>query len=69
MTLIDNSPELIKASTLEMFQSLDTKKYIKIGHDNNIDLQIYSATHTPPSTPRMQLPNVFKKHYEEQLGN
>ena len=69
MTLIDNSPELIKASTLEMFQSLDTKKYIKIGHDNNIDLKIYSATHTPPSTPRMQLPNVFKKHYEEQLGN
>ena len=69
MTLIDNSPELIKASTLEMFQSLDIKKYKKIDVENHIDLEIYSATHTPISTPRMQLPNAFKKYYEEQVRN
>ena len=66
--LVDNSPELIKASTLEIFESLDTKKSLKIDN-NDIDLRIYSATNTPQTTSRMQIPNAFKKHYEEQVEN
>jgi len=68
LALVDNSPELIQASTLEIFESLGTKKSLKIDN-NNIDLRIYSATNTPQTTPRMQIPNAFKKYYEEQVKN
>ena len=72
LTLIDNSPELIQASTLEMFNLLGQKNSLKsnIGvNSQNLDSRIHSATQTPTNTPRMQLSNAFRKHYEEKLGN
>jgi putative glycosyltransferase (TIGR04372 family) len=72
LTLIDNSPELIQASTLEMFNLLGQKNSFKsnIGvNSQNLDSRIHSATQTPTTTPRMQLSNAFRKHYEEKLGN
>ena len=72
LTLIDNSPELIQASTLEMFHLLEQKNSLKsnTGTDSqNLDLIIYSATLAPATTPRMRLSNAFRKHYEEKLDN
>jgi putative glycosyltransferase (TIGR04372 family) len=72
LTLINNSSELIQASTLEMFNLLEHKNSLKstTGIDSqNLDLRIHSATQTPTTTPRMQLSNAFRKYYEEKLEN
>jgi putative glycosyltransferase (TIGR04372 family) len=72
LTLIDNSPELIQASTLEMFNLLEHKNSLKSNtgiNSQNLDLRIHSATQTPTTTPRMQLSNAFRKYYEEKLEN
>ncbi len=73
-TLIDNTPELIQASILEMFNSIELRNFSNNNSNlgvksQNLELRIYSATRTPLTTPKMRLPNAFIKYYFGEGGN
>lgn len=60
LVLIENSPELLRNSTLELYESLISQKNEKSKIISTFESEIYKAMKLAPDTPKMRIPQSYK---------
>ena len=59
LVLIENSPELLRNSTLEMYESLESLNKERSKIDSTFETEIYNAIKMSSTTPKMRIPQSY----------
>jgi putative glycosyltransferase (TIGR04372 family) len=60
LILIENSPELLRNSTLELYESLESINKERSKIFSTFESEIYKAIKMSPTTPKMRIPHSYK---------